>query len=460
MSEGLDFFKKIMKFLSIIITACVFLADASAVRAQMDGVLDVPPELDVETLPAPDFEIPEQLESEKPSEIPNSAAEKTSETVETTTENSAEGVRKPLERTENGLLIAQAESEKAATEALDSQVEKPSEEERVKLLEELAKNREILQAQSNVVKIVAKLIAPSVVHIESVMYKRGARGEKVTLNEAGSGVIVFRNEKFYVLTNRHVLREAVKENIQIKLYDNRITHPIAVLYDAETDIAVLELAETDLISATLGDSNVVEIGEFVLAVGSPFGLNHSVTFGIISAKGRRELDIDANVHLQDFLQTDAAINPGNSGGPLVNLNGEVIGINTAIASNSGGSEGIGFSIPIRMVMLVADQLIRYGKARRAYLGVTLDSEFNAQKAKVLGLPRANGACVKEVTPYSPAAKANFAVNDVILKFNGAAVEDEKHLYNLVNLAAIGIDIPVTVFREGKVYKIQIQLQER
>ncbi|MDO4628273.1 MAG: trypsin-like peptidase domain-containing protein [Planctomycetia bacterium] len=356
------------------------------------------------------------------------------------------------------LVIAAAEPDAVVRASLKP--EAPSTEERENLRKELAEQSKILQAQANVLKIVSKIIEPSVVHIKADMTKRGPRGERINFHDEGSGIIISRNEKFYILTNHHVIRESLPENIVVQLYDNRITHPIHVWFDVETDIAVLEMREMDLIPATLGDSNAMDIGDFVLAVGSPFGLDRSVTFGIISAKGRRAINLDANVNLQDFIQTDAAINPGNSGGPLVNLQAEVIAMNTAIASSSGANAGIAFSIPIRMVMLIADQLIMYGKARRAYLGVTLDSNFTATQAKSYGFEKAQGARVVEVQPDSPAARANFAVGDIILKFNNASVEDEKHLYNLVNLADINNEIPVTVFRNGKVYKINIKLLER
>src|SRR5262249_36577839 len=148
----------------------------------------------------------------------------------------------------------------------------------------------------------------------------------------------------------------------------------------------------DVVPARLGDSNQLEIGDYVVAVGSPFGLSQSVTSGIVSAKGRRDLDLgDEGGRFQDFLQTDAAINPGNSGGPLINLKGEVIGINTAIASNSGGSEGIGFTIPVNMAMVIVRQLIDHGSVTRAFLGVNLDSKFNASIAARLGMPQPRGA---------------------------------------------------------------------
>jgi len=183
----------------------------------------------------------------------------------------------------------------------------------------------------------------------------GAETQQRRTQSAGSGVIIERKDHYYVLTNWHVIRGAAPAAIKINLADGRCLHPTDVLKDAQTDVAVLPVSAPDLVAASVGDSDRMQIGDFVLAVGSPFGLSHSVTFGIISAKGRRDLRLgNSAVHFQDFLQTDAAINPGNSGGPLVNLHGEVIGINTAIASNSGGNEGIGFSIPINQARRVAE----------------------------------------------------------------------------------------------------------
>ena len=177
--------------------------------------------------------------------------------------------------------------------------------------------------------------------------------------------------KNYVLTNRHVIKHATLDNIHIRLASGQEVFPIRVWADLETDVAVMAVDSPNVVPARLGDSGNVEIGDFVLAVGSPFGLSHSVTYGIISAKGRRDLQLGVEgVRYQDFFQTDAAINPGNSGGPLLNLRGEVIGINTAIASSSGGNEGIGFTIPINIAMFVAKQLIDQGSVVRAMLGVT------------------------------------------------------------------------------------------
>ena len=159
----------------------------------------------------------------------------------------------------------------------------------------------------------------------------------------------------YVLTNRHVVKYANPKDIKIRLSDGRLIHPKKIWEDRKTDVAVMKVQAPQLVPARLGKSDKVEIGDFVLAIGSPFGLRQSVTYGIVSAKGRHDLDLgEGDVEYQNFIQTDAAINPGNSGGPLVNLRGEVVGMNTAIASSSGGNEGIGFSIPIRNVLHIAE----------------------------------------------------------------------------------------------------------
>jgi serine protease Do len=215
------------------------------------------------------------------------------------------------------------------------------------------------------------------------------------------------------------------------------------------------------VAAPLGNSDRLEIGDFVLAVGSPFGLSHSVTFGIISAKGRRDLHLDdAGLRFQDFLQTDAAINPGNSGGPLCNLRGEVIGINTAIATNSGRNEGIGFAIPINMFMAVARQLVETGQVVRAFLGVTLDARFGAALAAEIGLPGLMGARVTALTPGSPAETARLQPGDVILEIDGTKVEDDLHLINLVGLLGVGKTVPLVIFRDGKTISTTVQLGDR
>jgi serine protease Do len=191
----------------------------------------------------------------------------------------------------------------------------------------------------------------------------------------------------------------------------------------------------------------MEIGDIVMAFGSPFNLRHSVTRGIISAKGRSNLDLDdGGVPYQNFMQTDAAINPGNSGGPLVSLRGEVIGLNTAIASESGGNHGVGFSIPINVVMAIARQLVETGRVEFGFLGVTLDGFFDARAAQLAGLPRLTGTRIKSVTAQSPAALAGLQIDDVILRFNGTPIEDDRHLISLVKLSEIGREVELVVLR--------------
>jgi serine protease Do len=249
--------------------------------------------------------------------------------------------------------------------------------------------------------------------------------------------------------------------IEVRLADGRVLHPTQAWSDRATDIALLAVAGEELVPARLGDSRNLEIGDFVLAVGSPFGLSHSVTYGIISAKGRRDLQLgDDGVIYQDFLQTDAAINPGNSGGPLLNLRGEVVGINTAIASSSGGSEGIGFTIPINMAMLIADQLIEHGTVVRAYLGVRLDSAFGPEAAAKVGLPRPEGARVTGITRASPAEAAKMQVGDVILTFNGTRVEDDNHLINLVSLTPVDEEIEVRLLRSGQRVTVKVRVANK
>jgi serine protease Do len=337
-----------------------------------------------------------------------------------------------------------------------------SPEKRAELRRLLDEHAAVLQSQAIVLKTVAKLIGPTVVHLEADTPRRGAQAYlERRKEEAGSGVIIQWKGKFYALTNRHVIQGAAADAIRINLADGRQIHPLRILEDIETDVAVLPLDAPKLVAAPLGNSDRLEIGDFVLAVGSPFGLSHSVTFGIISAKGRRDLHLDdAGLRFQDFLQTDAAINPGNSGGPLCNLRGEVIGINTAIATNFGRNEGVGFAIPINMFMAVARQLMETGQVVRAFLGVTLDARFGAALAAEIGLPGLMGARVTALTPGSPAEAARLQPGDVILEIDGSKVEDDLHLINLVGLLAVGKTVPLVIFRDGKTISTTVQVSDR
>ena len=333
---------------------------------------------------------------------------------------------------------------------------------RAELQRTLDKNAAVLEAQSAVLKAVARLVGPTVVHIEadgatpgSLEYGHGHN------EEAGSGVIIQWKDKYYVLTNRHVVHAASVEGINVNLADGRRLHPRQLWDNADTNVAVLAIDGPRLVAASLGNSDRMEIGDFVLAVGSPFGLRNSVTFGIISAKGRRDLQFgNATVRFQDFLQTDAAINPGNSGGPLCNLRGEVIGINSAIASKSGISERIGFAIPMNMFFNVARQLIETGKVTRAFLGVSLDSHFGPAMAAELGLPNPVGARVLSVTKGSPAEAARLQVGDVIVQIDGVRVEDDAHLVNLVSLLEVGKRVPLAIYRDAKVMTVPVDVVDR
>jgi serine protease Do len=318
----------------------------------------------------------------------------------------------------------------------------------------------VLQRGSQELARIARNVTRSVVHIQSTR-----RTSDRVVEETGSGVVVasrFASGTF-VVTNCHVIDSAKMSDIDVRTQDGRTLHPERAWKDPESDVAVLKLPANDLVPAEWGDSDSVEMGHFVLAVGSPFGLSQSITMGIISAKGRRSLKLGSRKHQmlnQDFLQTDAAINPGNSGGPLIDLNGRIVGINTAIASNSGGNDGIGFSIPSNMVRNVMEQLVSKGHVSRAYLGVKLDSDFTENTARRLGLSRPRGARILEIYSRTPAAEAGLKFDDVVIQFNGIRVQDENHLINLVSLTPIGTTAKLRVVRKGKEEIVPVRLADR
>ena len=332
--------------------------------------------------------------------------------------------------------------------------------ERERLFNELAEEFSTFDRLGHLVRRVAQLVKPSVIHIEA--HKTEERsGARESYDEAGSGVVIRMGVgESWVLTNRHVIAGANPSEILLRANNGREFYPTRVLSDASTDVAVMKIDASDLPAARLGDSEATEIGDFVIAIGSPFGLSHSVTFGILSAKGRRDLSLgEQKIELQDFFQTDAAINPGNSGGPLLNLRGEVIGLNTAIASSSGGSEGIGFAIPIQMAIKVADQLVQYGKLRRGYLGVTLDPDFTVADLQAGGHSLLSGALVKNVRTGSPAESARLQRGDIIVEFNGNRVDNDDHLVAQVGLTPIGESIPMVIYRSGKRYRTEVVLTD-
>lgn len=257
----------------------------------------------------------------------------------------------------------------------------------------------------------------------------------------GSGVII--DKSGIILTNNHVVEGAGEVTVQLS--DGRKFKATDIKTDPETDLAVLRIkgAET-LPFARLGDSDKLQIGDWVIAVGNPFGLNSTVSAGIISGVGR-EL---ASSKRGSYIQTDAAINPGNSGGPLLNLKGEVAGINTAIASNSGGYQGIGFAIPSNQAQWVVSQLIKNGLVQRAYLGVAI-RDVSAELAEQLGVSGNEGVLVQDVTADSPAAKAGFAPGDVITEYDGKAVKSPRELQALVERTPVDAKQAVKVLRDGK-----------
>jgi serine protease Do len=306
---------------------------------------------------------------------------------------------------------------------------------------------------------VARKVAPTVVAVESSRVANKG-GKSKTVEESGSGVLVrLPNQKgVFVFTNNHVIQQAAADQITISLADNRILKPAQVWTDPESDVAVLRVESPDVIpTANLGDSEQTRVGQWVLAFGSPFGLNQTVTHGIISARERGQISLGATIRIKEFLQTDAAINPGSSGGPLVNLDGDVIGINTAIASNSGSNSGVSFSIPINMVTRIAKQLLEKGVVARGYLGVQMAPSFEAADAIKLGMERAQGALVETVYADTPAAAAGFRTNDVVLEVNGTTIRNENHFINLISSLPVGQRIKVTVWRERKTIALDAEV---
>ena len=266
----------------------------------------------------------------------------------------------------------------------------------------------------------------------------------------GSGVIVDATNG-YVITNYHVVADA--ESVQVVLSDGRKVQAEWVRTDKQTDLAVIKIKTNTLVEAPLGNSDKMDVGDWVLAIGSPRGLAHTVTAGIISAKGRTTGS--PNMY-ENLLQTDASINRGNSGGPLVNMRGEVIGINNAIMTYSGGNEGIGFSIPSNMVRRIMTQLVKTGKVVRGFLGVSIQN-VDEKLAKSFKLPHARGALVTTVAPDTPAAKGKMKEGDFIISVDGKAVGNTNDLRNVVAGVVPGQTIPITVIRETRTITLKVKI---
>lgn len=296
---------------------------------------------------------------------------------------------------------------------------------------------------------VAENVEPSVVHITTVDNPEGDLVGRGT----GSGFIVDKDG--HILTNYHVVRDATR--INVKLFNGIESPARLIAVDEETDIAVVKISSrTPLQPVTFGDSDALKVGEWVVAIGSPFGLDQTVTAGIISAKERVT---DKRRNLQQFIQTDAAINPGNSGGPLLNLDGEVIGINTQIATQDGRFNGISFAIPSVTVKDVYHQLVTTGQVVRGYLGVFLD-QVSPQFAQVYSIPRGQGALVQYVEENGPAARSGLKSGDVIVSFDSHAVRDDRDLVRWVASTPVGNEVKIEFYRDGRSQTARLRVDER
>ncbi|MGD8795486.1 MAG: DegQ family serine endoprotease [Thiohalophilus sp.] len=268
----------------------------------------------------------------------------------------------------------------------------------------------------------------------------------------GSGVIVDA-EKGYILTNNHVIDHA--DQIRVTLRDGTTHEAELIGTDPESDVAVIKIEADNLTAVPLGTSDALRVGDFVVAIGNPFGLGQTVTSGIVSALDRSGLGIQG---YEDFIQTDASINPGNSGGALVNLNGELIGINNAIFSRSGGNIGIGFAIPIDMANNVMAQLVEFGEVRRGRLGVQAQN-LTPQLAEAFGLHRGEGAVITQVDKGSPAEKSGIKSGDIVTEVDGEPITDANTLRNTIGLLRIGSEVKLTLLREGKPRFVKVTIEE-
>ncbi len=332
------------------------------------------------------------------------------------------------------------------------------------------------QVASKASVVVAKMVRPAVVNIRAERTQRVASSDvndpfslfndefsrrffgrmfpqttrEVPVVGQGSGVIV--DPKGYILTNNHVVGGA--DNIVVKLCDGREFPAELVGTSPESDIAVLRIEASNILIAELGDSDVCEVGSWVMAIGNPFGLDSTVTTGIVSAKGRSGVRI---VEYEDFIQTDAAINPGNSGGPLVNLSGEVIGINTAILSKSGGYQGVGLAVPINIARAIMNGIIAHKKAVTSYLGVRFQ-DLTQELVESFGLKTPRGALIAEVLADTPAAKAGLKSGDVVIRYRGRDITDSTQLRTLVATTQPGESVEIDYYRGGKVEKTTVTVE--
>lgn len=334
---------------------------------------------------------------------------------------------------------------------------------------------DLLLKTNNAVAEIAAMVKPSVVNISSTKtirtqgipfpffdepffrrffgdeFRFFERPREFKQSGLGSGVIVDKNG--YILTNNHVIKDA--DEIKVKLSDQREFKGKVVGTDPKTDLAVIKIDSNDLPAIKIGDSDELKVGETVLAIGNPFGLSHTVTMGIVSAKGRANVGI---ADYEDFIQTDAAINPGNSGGALVNIKGELVGINTAIFSTSGGYQGIGFAIPSNMAKVVMESLIEKGKVVRGWLGVYIQP-LTSELAKQFDLKNSEGALISDVIEDSPAAKVGIERGDVIVEYNGNKVKDVTSLRNMVANTLPNTEVSIKIVRNGELKTLKVKIIE-
>ena len=283
--------------------------------------------------------------------------------------------------------------------------------------------------------------------------QRQPRQQEFTQRGQGSGFII--SEKGHILTNNHVVEDA--DVVKVILSDNREFVAKIIGTDPQTDVALLKIDDpSNLPVLPLGDSSALEVGEWVIAIGNPFGLSQTVTVGVVSATGRSSVGIN---EYENFIQTDAAINPGNSGGPLINARGEAVGINTALFSRTGGYMGIGFAIPVNMAKSIEDQLQKQGKVTRGWLGVQIQN-INKDLAESFGLKKAEGILVSEVQKDSPASSAGLQRDDIILRLNGEALEDVSDLRNRVALLPPDSKATLDILRDGREKKVQVTIGEQ
>jgi len=311
----------------------------------------------------------------------------------------------------------------------------------------------VVSRSSGLFRMATTAVSPAVVNVQSYRDQGGLGVHGLPLGgpqgngegsgrELGSGVVIDR-ENGYVVTNNHVVQGA--DRIIVRLGKREDVPAKLIGADPKTDLAVLQVKADIQVAAEWGDSEQLDIGDWVLAIGSPLGFDHSVTAGIVSATERNDLRI---AEYESFIQTDAAINPGNSGGPLVNLAGKVVGINTAIITQSGGYEGIGLAIPSSLARRIVDSLIKQGRVVRGFLGVAIEP-VDVRLAKALGLPDDRGALVNSVTPDSPADRADLKVGDVIVGIDGHEVDGPTSLRYLTAELNVGGAVPLDFYRDGK-----------